>query len=241
MRSRLAVEEQQRQRACELRERDQDQDRIDVDRPDEERQPHPAHAGRPQVVDRDDEVDRAENRRDRRQMEREDPEVLAVARLESALGQRRGRVPARARSAAAREPARVEDDPAEQVEPVRGRVQAREGHVAGADHQRHEVVREAGEDRHDDEEDHRRPVHREHLVVGVAREDVLVGPRELRAHQERDDPAGDEEDQAREDVHDPDPLVVDRREPAGEAAARDDRCGWIGRDPNRHRWSRRSA
>src|SRR4051794_41913154 len=90
MRSRLAVEEQERQRACELRERDQDQDRIDVDRPDEERQPHPAHAGRPQVVDRDDEVDRAENRRDRRQMEREDPEVLAVARLESALGERRG-------------------------------------------------------------------------------------------------------------------------------------------------------
>src|SRR4051794_41984112 len=90
MRSRLAVEEQERQRACELRERDQDQDRIDVDRPDEERQPHPAHAGRPQVVDRDDEVDRAENRRDRRQMEREDPEVLAVARLESALGEWRG-------------------------------------------------------------------------------------------------------------------------------------------------------
>src|SRR5438874_9452799 len=167
-------------------------------------------------------------------MDGEDPEVLPPARLEGMLRERWVRVPAGASGAATREPARVEDDPAEEVEPVGEGVQPREGHASRAYHQRHKEVREPGEDRHDDEEDHRRPVHREHLVVRVAGEDVLVRPRELRAHQQGDDPAGHEEDQAREDVEDPDPLVVDGRQPARVAAARDDGRSGSARDPNRH-------
>ena len=92
---------------------------------------------------------------------------------------------------------------AEQEEPVRHRVQPRERHVARADHQRHEEVAEAGEDRHDDEEDHRRPVDREELVVAVAHDEVLVRRGELAAHQQRQDSAADEEEQARRDVEDP--------------------------------------
>jgi hypothetical protein len=41
--------------------------------------------------------------------------------------------------------------------------------------------------------------------------------RELRAHEERLDAAGAEEGERREEVEEPDPLVVDGREPADEA------------------------
>ena len=110
--------------------------------------------------------------------------------------------------------AAVEDDPAEQERPVRERVQARERHVARADHQRHEVVAEAGEDRDDDEEDHRRAVHRHRAVVGVLRQEMLVRRRELRAHEQRQRCRRPRRTRATSDVEDPDPLVVDGREPA---------------------------
>ena len=54
----------------------------------------------------------------------------------------------------------------------------------------------------------------------VARDETLVRLRELRAHQQGHQPAGDEEDGGRGDVEDPDPLVVDGDEPARHAAAR---------------------
>ena len=93
-----------------------------------------------------------------------------------------------------------------------------EGHVPRADHQRHEEVAEAGQDRDDDEEDHRRPVHGHDLVVGVAREEVVVGLRQLRPQQDGCEPAGEEEEPEADDV-DPDPLQVDGDEPARDAAA----------------------
>ena len=146
------------------------------------------HAGRAHVVDRHDEVDRADERRDREDVQPEDPEVLAVA---GHVQRRERRVhrPAAARGPVRREEAEHQHDAAEEVQPVRQRVQPRERHVARADHQRHEVVAEAGEDRDDDEEDHRRAVHRDDLVVGVLRQDVLVRRRELRADQQRQDAA----------------------------------------------------
>ena len=47
---------------------------------------------------------------------------------------------------------------------------------AGADHERDEEVREAGEKRDDDEEDHRRAVDRDQLVVAVGAEHALRSP-----------------------------------------------------------------
>ena len=47
----------------------------------------------------------------------------------------------------------------------------------------------------------------------VAGHEVLVRRRELRAHEQRQEPADDEEEQARDDVEDPDPLVVDGGQP----------------------------
>ena len=219
MRARLTVEEEHRQAGRESGQHGDEQDRVRLDRPDEERDAHPRHPAGAHVVDRDDEVDCSGEGRDREDVQAEDPVVLSVARAEERLGERHVRRPAGAGCSAAREPAQVEHDAAEQVHPVRERVQARERDVAGTDHQRHEEVPEAGEDRHDHEEDHRRPVHRQDLVVRVLREHGFVRRRELRAHQHGEQAADDEEDERGRDVHDPDPLVVDGDEPLRNTAA----------------------
>ena len=135
-------------------------------------------------------------------------------------GVRRVEVPAGVGRAPGGEPGAVEHDPTEQEHPVREGVQARERHVGGTDHQRQDEVPEAGEDRDDDEENHRQAVHREELVEGVAADDVGgLGRDQLRADQERADAAEHEEEQARRDVEDADALVVSRDEPGRESSA----------------------
>ena len=99
-------------------------------------------------------------------------------------------------------------------------VDAREGDVAGADLQRHEVVAERRRHRHGEEEHHRRGVHREHLVVEVGGEHRAVGPGELGADQQRLDAADEEEHDRRDAVHDPELLVVDREQPRPPAGGR---------------------
>ena len=175
----LAVEEEHRHGRGDRRQDEHEQDRVGLDRPDEERDAHPGHPRRAHVVDRDDEVDRARERRERGQVEAEDPEVLAGGRAELVRRERRVGRPAGAGGAAVGEEAREHDEPAEQEEPVGESVQARERHVLRADHERDEVVGEAREYRDDEEEDHRRPVHREELVVVVPRDEVLVRLCEL--------------------------------------------------------------
>ena len=93
--------------------------------------------------------------------------------------------------------------------PDRQGVQARERHVLRADHDRQDVVREAGEGRDDEQEDHQRRVDAEEAVVGLRRR-RSSGPagRELGPHQLGEDAADHEE---REDDHQvlrPDDLVV---------------------------------
>ena len=215
----LAVEQEQRHRRRDRRQDEHEQHRVGLDRPDEERDAHPGHPRRAHVVDRDDEVDRPGERRERGQVEAEDPEVLARPGAE--LGRRERRVRGPARTCAAPPSAKKLDrmtSPPSEEEPVRERVQPRERHVPRADHQRHEVVAEAREHRDDEEEDHRRPVQREQLVVGVLGDEVVVRLRELGAHQERHHAGREEEEERGDDVEDPDPLVVDRRQPAGDAA-----------------------
>jgi hypothetical protein len=78
--------------------------------------------------------------------------------------------------------------PAEEVHPVRQRVEPRERHVARADLQRHDVVEEGGRQRHQRQEDHRQRVLREHLVVRVRADEVVLRHDELRADEQRLDP-----------------------------------------------------
>ena len=147
----------------------------------------------------------------------EDPRVDAPARRVEVVRQRRVHRPAGL--GRLEEDAAVERDAAEQRQPVRQRVQLRERHVARADHQRHEVVPEAGDQRDDEQEDHRRPVHRHQAVVGLRADERVVRLGELEAHDERLDAADDQEHERRDDVEDPDLLVIGRGQP-GEPAPR---------------------
>src|SRR5581483_1906683 len=121
---------------------------------------------------------------------------------------------------AAREEADVQEDAAEQEHPEAERVEAREGDVARPDHQRDQQVHEGDAERHDDEEDHRRAVHREDGVVLVGVQERLVRRRELDAHEQRLDAPDEEEDEGRQAVHDADLLVVDGGQPAPQPLGR---------------------
>ena len=56
-------------------------------------------------------------------------------------------------------------------------------------------------------------MHREHLVIGLGREEAPVGTDELGADEQRLHPAGGEEGQRGEEVHDPDALVIGGGQP----------------------------
>ena len=92
--------------------------------------------------------------------------------------------------------------------PERQRVQAREGHVRRADHQRQDVVRQPGEDRDDEQEDHQRRVDAEQPVVGVGVHELLARRRQLGAHHHRQQAADEHEEERRDDVLDADHLVI---------------------------------
>ncbi len=150
-------------------------------------------------------------------MDAEDPEVLSVPGAERLVRERHVGRPARLGGTSAGEEAEEDDKAAEEEEPVGGCVQPRKGHVPCSDHERHEVVAEAGEDRNDEEEDHRRPVDCEELVVAVSRQEVVVGLCQLNPHEQRHYAGCEEEDERGHEVEDADPLVVDGRQPARDA------------------------
>ncbi len=99
-------------------------------------------------------------------------------------------------------------------------VEPRERDVAGADHQRNEVVAEGGCDRHTEQEHHRGAVHREELVVPRRAQDRPVRLCELQPDEQRLDATDAEEHQRERGVHDRDLLVVDRGDPAELAGRR---------------------
>ncbi len=209
--SEVAVGEQHGDRRGHRRQRDDEQDRVDHERPHEQGQAAPAHPRRAHVDNRGVEVDRAQQRGDAGQVDEEDPRVLAPARR--VLDARQGWVAPPAGLRRVPEDRRVEDDPARQQQPVGERVQTREGHVPGADHERQEVVAEARPDRDDEQEDHRRPVHGQQLVVVLAGQDRVVRLGQLDAHEQRLDPAEHEEHERGDQVEDPDLLVIGGRDP----------------------------
>jgi hypothetical protein len=162
-------------------------------------------------VNRRDEVDRADERGQAGEVDQEDPRVDAAPGEVGVVGQRRIGGPAG--GGRLEEEAGVEGDPAEGQQPERERVQPREGHVPGTDHQRHEVVGEAGPDRHHEQEDHRGPVHGDQAVVGLRRDQRAVRHRQLEADQQGLHATQDEEQEGGEEVHDPDLLVIGRGQP----------------------------
>ena len=123
-------------------------------------------------------------------------------------GERRVAGPAGAERAARVEEAREHHHARDRQQPVRERVQPRERHVGRAEHERDDVVGQARERRDDEEEDHQRRVHREEAVVGLRVEVLRPRLRELRADDHRQQAAGEQEEDRRHQVLDPDHLVV---------------------------------
>ena len=122
--------------------------------------------------------------------------------------QRRVGRPAVRERAARGEEAPEHHDPRHRQQPERERVQAREGHVRGADHQRDHVVPEAREHGDDEQEDQQRGVDREQAVERVRVDEVRARLGQLGAHQHRDQAAYQQEEERVDHVLDPDHLVV---------------------------------
>ena len=80
------------------------------------------------------------------------------------------------------------------------RRQPRKRQVARAEHLRQQHDRDRLEDRHREQEHHHRAVQREDLVVGLGRQEIVVGPGELDAHQRREHAAEQEKQQRRRRV-----------------------------------------
>ena len=108
----------------------------------------------------------------------------------------------------------IHKQPRQEEDPVAERVQAREGHIARAGHERDQEVAKPKQDRGGKEEDHGRAVHGEELVVDFRAEQVVLRQGQLRAHKERLNARQAEEQEGREHIPDPDHLMVDRAEHA---------------------------
>ena len=150
--------------------------------------------------------------------DRDDPQVAAEPRRADRPRQRRVGEPAERRRAAVGEEAEQHRHAAEQVQPVRQRVEPRERQVGRADLQRHEVVGEGEPERDGEQVHHHAAVDREHAVVRLLGDDLQPGLGELGADDAGERAADGEEHERRDGVGDADRLVVGRRQPAHQRA-----------------------
>ena len=137
--------------------------------PQEQRHAEPGHAGRAHAVDRDDEVEPGEDRRE--------PGDEDAERRRDHVGGRRHRAERRVERPTGVDAAgdqRVQrEQAAEDVDVPARQVQLGERQILGADHDRHQEVAEHGrDDGNQEEEHHHHAVHREELVVGLVRHEV---------------------------------------------------------------------
>ena len=168
-RAEVAIGQQHRDRTSQNRQRQKQQERCDQHGPHEQRHLVQRHARRAHVEDGGDEVDRTEDRRRTRKMQRQDRKIHGRTGMARSR-QRRIDRPAPAHAIHARrtfdEHRDDEQRQRHRQQPERNVVHAREGHVRRADHQRHEPVAEpADRRRHDHEEHHDEAVAgHEHVV-----------------------------------------------------------------------------
>jgi hypothetical protein len=161
-----------------------------VHRPHEQRQAEPSHAWRAHLVNRHEEVNPREDGGEACQEHPNNRQAHFAFRERAAVGRVEG--PSRVNAAAEernqhQQRARHEEVPAQQV-------QARERHIARANHQRQQEVAEHRRDRRDEEqENHDHPVRGEHLVVDVRGEQVSLRRRQLQADERGCQPAQQEE------------------------------------------------
>ena len=171
--------------------------------------------------DRGDEVDGAEDGAETGERRgRSTQRLPPTPGVNVVLRQRRVGEPAERRGTLRGEEAGDGDRGAEEEEPERERVQSRERDVGRTDLQRHDDVREAGEQRRREHQQHDRAVHREELVVLLfGLQDLHAGLEQLGADEQRHHAAEAEEDERRDQVQVPDRLVVGGGDPVDDDAS----------------------
>jgi hypothetical protein len=175
------------------------------------------HARRAALEDRRHELDGDGKRRHLGERDQLRPEIASLAGREVRTGQRHVREPARVRRGV-QQHRRRQHQPAEEIQVVAERVEPRERDVSGADHQRHQVDAHRLHHRHGEQEHHHRAVRGEDLVVEVRAEEVIVGNRQLDAHQRGENARRDEEAERGGDIPLADRPVIDHAEPADQTA-----------------------
>ena len=168
------VEQHEDEADRERREGEQDEGGDDQRHPGEQRHPHERHPGRPQVEDRNQEIHPARDGPDTRDQEREKIEVHPQAGRILGVRQRHVGEPAAVRHGTERHTG-VEEQAAEEEDPEGQGVQPGERHVARPDLERHDEVEKRRDESHAGEEDHRRAVHGEQLVVQVGIQKIAPG------------------------------------------------------------------
>ena len=215
------VELQEHQRDGDHREGEHHEELHDERHPREDRHAHERHTGCPHVDDRGDEVEAGRQRGDTEDLQTDHPEIHVVLRRVGLRAERGVAEPAAIRRHRPEDRHR-DEDAAQQVDPVRKRVQSRKGDVTRTDLQRDQEVEERRRERHDGEEDHRRAMHREQLVVHVGRNELSIRRRQLGTEHGGLEAAEHEEEQAGDQIKRPDALVVHRGEPGPDAGSRRD-------------------
>ncbi len=177
------------------------------------------HAAGPGTQDRYHQLDTGRHRGNLHEGDAQQPEVRVHARRVRGAGQRRVHEPPGFRRHVEKN-TRQQNDSAEQVAEVAQRRQPREYQIAGAEHLRNQVDRQALHHRHGEEEHHHRAVHGEDLVVDVRLHQLVAGQGELGADQHRQQAADEEEHPAGNEEAQADAGVVDdgQRLPAARVA-----------------------
>src|ERR1700730_16544795 len=107
----------------------------------------------------------------------------------------------------------IQQKPSERSQPETECVQAREGHIAGTDLKRNDIVRESEQKGHSHQEDHRGPMHGEEAVVDLRAKKMIVGDGQLNAYKDGFRASDQQEEDGIEDIEDAEALVVDRGHP----------------------------
>ena len=151
--------------------------------------------------------------------QRQGPEVRAVSRRKCLRGQRRVGKPSNVRSVAgaiesvAADKTEIEEQPAEGRHPEAESVQPRKRHIARANHQGNQVIRESKHQRHGHEENHGRPMHGEHPVEHLRRDEIVKRTDELDPHDRRLNSPDYKKHQRIKDVQEAEAFVIDGGHP----------------------------
>src|SRR5580704_14132049 len=197
MSAEVAVDQQHGLRGGQRADSENHQYGADDHQPNEEWHAEQRHSFAAQAKRRGDEIDRATDGAEAAKDQSERPEIGAVAAGEGALGERRVGKPADigrgagALQARASEEAVVEEQAAECGHPETERVEAGKSDVANTQHQWDEIVGEANEDRHRDEENHRGAMHREEAIENFSGKYVQPRAGKLQPDQQNLNAPGD--------------------------------------------------